>query len=68
MNKKVYKKFLADRADNIQAAFKHLQELLDHGQIDYPQFLYLEGNLYQDLIQIQHELNDLNRRGLKCQI
>lgn len=68
MKECIYKKMLEDRIDNIRSTLDGLKFRLDCGDISYPEFLYIESNLYNDLLITQHELNDLERKSLRCRI
>lgn len=63
MNDEVYVKLLEDRIDNIMSAIDRIGSRLEHGLMDYIEYLNVESNLYRDLIACRHEL--FNLKGKK---
>lgn len=64
----VYKKMLEDRIENINFTLEHIKVRLDEDAIDYMEYLYIESNLYRDLLDCQRELDVLKRGAVGCQI
>lgn len=64
MRKSLYKKILVARISSIRQELGCLRECLDNETIRYPEFLSLESILYNDLVFVQRELIDLDRKAL----